>query len=127
MMQVSFRGDGNLQGVQAIAEATGQVKGSIGNHLADPPLKPNGKLDVGKAVGQGDEIGTHFWPLEIYVILFHIMGKTLLLLIAVLSSRRSRSSIQNRKIMAKSKQLACRGACGCETPPRMGETLHWNS
>lgn len=51
--QVSFRGDGPLGGLQAIAEATGQVKGSVGNAAADPPLQPNGKLDVGSAVGQG--------------------------------------------------------------------------
>ena len=53
-MQVSFRGDGPLQGLQAIAEATGQVKGSVGNPLADPPLQPSGKLNVGAAVGEGE-------------------------------------------------------------------------
>ena len=52
-IQVSFRGDGIIQGLQAIAEATGQVKGSLGNPKADPPLQANGKLDVGGAVGQG--------------------------------------------------------------------------
>lgn len=51
--QVSFRGDGPLQGVQAIAEATGQVKGSVGNPRADPPLQHSGKLNVGAAVGEG--------------------------------------------------------------------------
>lgn len=42
-----------IQGLQAIAEATGQVKGSLGNPSADPPLQPSGKLDVGGAVGHG--------------------------------------------------------------------------
>lgn len=54
LAQVSFRGDGPLQGVQAIAEATGQVKGSVGNPRADPPLQHSGKLNVGAAVGEGD-------------------------------------------------------------------------
>ena len=51
--QVTFRGDGILGGIQAIAGATGVVKGKIGNPEADPPLKQNGKLDVGAAVGAG--------------------------------------------------------------------------
>lgn len=63
--QVSFRGDGIIQGLQAIAEATGQVKGSIGNPAADPPLQANGKLDVGGAVGQG----THYFKLHPSIIL----------------------------------------------------------
>ena len=53
--QVTFRGDGILGGVQAIAEATGQVKGKVGNPEADPPLQPSGKLDVGGAVGKGNQ------------------------------------------------------------------------
>ena len=54
LCKVSFRGDGLLNGIQTIAEATGQVKGKVGNPLADPPLQSNGKLDVGGAVGKGE-------------------------------------------------------------------------
>ncbi|KAK9803149.1 hypothetical protein WJX72_002817 [[Myrmecia] bisecta] len=51
--QVTFRGDGIINGIQVIANATGRVKGKVGNPLADPPLRGDGKLDVGRAVGKG--------------------------------------------------------------------------
>ena len=51
--QVSFQGNGPLANLQAIADATGLVKGKVGNPQADPPLRPDGKLDVGAAVGRG--------------------------------------------------------------------------
>ena len=53
-MQVTFKGDGVLGGIQVIADAHGQVKGKVGNPAADPPLRPDGKLDVGGAVGRGN-------------------------------------------------------------------------
>ena len=53
--QVSFQGNGPLANLQAIADASGLVKGKVGNPHADPPLRPDGKLDVGAAVGRGVE------------------------------------------------------------------------
>lgn len=48
-----------LEGIQAIAEATGMVKGKVGNPNTDPPLQPSGKLDVGGAVGRGQTLFNH--------------------------------------------------------------------
>ena len=53
MRQVSFQGNGPLKNLQTIADAGGLVKGKLGNPTADPPLRPDGKLNVGAAVGQG--------------------------------------------------------------------------
>ena len=52
-LQVSFQGNGLLRNLQTIADSTGMVKGKVGNPRADPPLRPDGKLDVGAAVGRG--------------------------------------------------------------------------
>ncbi|KAG1675967.1 hypothetical protein FOA52_014211 [Chlamydomonas sp. UWO 241] len=51
--QISFRGDGPIGAVMAIADARGNVKGRVDNVLADPPLREDGKLNVGAAVGRG--------------------------------------------------------------------------
>ncbi|KAK9831184.1 hypothetical protein WJX74_006538 [Apatococcus lobatus] len=51
--QATFNGDGILKGLQVIGTADGLVKGKVGNPLADPPLRPDGKLNVGSAVGKG--------------------------------------------------------------------------
>lgn len=51
--QVTFKGDGPLGGIQVIADATGQVKGKVGNPGCNPPLRRDGKLNVGGAVGRG--------------------------------------------------------------------------
>lgn len=50
---LSFSGDGDAGKLIAVADYFGNVKGYIQNHLANPPKKPNGKLDVGAAVGMG--------------------------------------------------------------------------
>lgn len=50
---VSISGDGEAGKVIAVGDYFGHVKGYIQNPLANPPKKPNGKLDVGAAIGAG--------------------------------------------------------------------------
>eukprot|EP00892_Ulva_mutabilis_P009249 jgi/Ulvmu1/6697/UM030_0028.1 len=52
-LQITFAGEGALKGVQVIAESSGFVKGKVGNPLCDLPVRDDGKLDVGRAVGPG--------------------------------------------------------------------------
>ena len=52
---VTIDGNGPLGQIKAEADAKGNVRGFIKNPLSDVPLKENGHLDVGKAVGN---IGT---------------------------------------------------------------------
>lgn len=52
-LTLQMKGDGPLGTVFAAANSKGEVKGYVSNPLADIPLKPNGKLDVGGAIGEG--------------------------------------------------------------------------
>ena len=52
-VSITFSGDGEAGKIIAVGDYFGNVKGYIQNPLANPPKKPNGKLDVGAAVGAG--------------------------------------------------------------------------
>lgn len=53
LLTLSIRGDGPLGGITVTADDQGTVKGFVHNPDVWIPLKPNGKLDVGGAVGAG--------------------------------------------------------------------------
>lgn len=52
-LTVQFKGDGPAGEILVTANGDGRVKGYISNPDVDLPLKENGKLDVGGAVGTG--------------------------------------------------------------------------
>jgi len=51
-ISVQFRGDGPIGTVLAVSNSRGEVKGYVGDPSVDLPLKDDGKLDVGGAVGK---------------------------------------------------------------------------
>jgi len=54
LITISIKGDGPISGVLATSDGRGRVKGYANNPQVDIPNKPNGKLDVGRAVGMGN-------------------------------------------------------------------------
>lgn len=52
-LQVQLVGDGPLRHVTTTADAQGRVRGYVGNPHVHLPSTPQGKLDVGRAVGSG--------------------------------------------------------------------------
>ncbi len=52
-LTLQIKGDGPAIEILAAANGKGEVKGYISDPKVDLPLKPNGKLDVGGAVGAG--------------------------------------------------------------------------
>ena len=52
-LTLNFRGDGPIGGVLAVSDYMGNVRGYAVNPKCDLPRKPNGKLDVGAAIGKG--------------------------------------------------------------------------
>ncbi len=62
-VSLTIKGDGPLEGVYADAFDSNKVRGYVGNPSVDIPLKANGKLDVGTAVGQHGQLTvTRFTP-----------------------------------------------------------------
>lgn len=53
IITISMKGDGPLGGVVVTTDSKSRVKGYVNNPIVDIPLKENGKLDVGGAVGYG--------------------------------------------------------------------------
>lgn len=53
-LTVNFKGNGQARQILATAHGDGTVKGYIANSYVDLPLKENGKLDVGGALGEGE-------------------------------------------------------------------------
>ena len=62
-VSLKFAGDGPLGAVHVDAFDSNKVRGYIDNPTVDLPLKANGKLDVGAAVGQHGQLTvTRFTP-----------------------------------------------------------------
>lgn len=52
-LSLQFKGDGPIGSLVTVADADGSVRGYVGSNNINIPLKENGKLDVGGAVGKG--------------------------------------------------------------------------
>lgn len=55
-VSIQIVGDGPIKTVLAVANSKGQVKGYVGNPAVDLPLRSDGKLDVGGAIGRNGRI-----------------------------------------------------------------------
>lgn len=51
-LTLQIKGGGPLGTVLAVSDTQGNVRGYVGNPHVNPPLRPDGKLDVGGAVGR---------------------------------------------------------------------------
>lgn len=51
-LTIRIAGDGPISGIVAVSDCNGNVRGYVGNPSVDLPLKSDGKLDVGGAVGK---------------------------------------------------------------------------
>lgn len=61
-VSIRIKGDGPLGSVYADAFDVNKVRGYVDNPVLELPLKANGKLDVGTAVGKGQLTVTRFTP-----------------------------------------------------------------
>ena len=50
-LTLQIKGDGPLGRILAVSDSEGNVRGTVDNPAVDLPLRPDGKLDVGAAVG----------------------------------------------------------------------------
>ncbi|MFZ5967967.1 MAG: Hsp33 family molecular chaperone HslO [Bacillota bacterium] len=55
-LSIQIKGDGPIKQILAVTDSMGNIKGYVANPHVDLPLKSNGKLDVGGAVGQSGRI-----------------------------------------------------------------------
>lgn len=66
-ISLTISGDGACGKLIAVGDYYGNVRGYISNPTADVPRKPNGKLDVGAAVGAGTlTVAKNIWGKEPY-------------------------------------------------------------
>lgn len=50
-LTIRIAGDGPINGIVAVSDSDGYVRGYVGNPEVNPPLRDDGKLNVGAAVG----------------------------------------------------------------------------
>ncbi|RKD32429.1 Hsp33 family molecular chaperone HslO [Thermohalobacter berrensis] len=55
-VSINIKGDGPAKSILAVANSKGKVKGYIANPYVDLPLRKDGKLNVGMAVGKNGKI-----------------------------------------------------------------------
>ena len=55
-LTININGGGPIGTILTVSDNSGHIKGYVDNPNADPPLKANGKLDVGRAVGTNGKV-----------------------------------------------------------------------